>query len=203
MKLIKDEKGFSLLEVTVSLMVLTVVLGIAFALLNGFQQTYRYEEGYADAQRNGRFAIARLNEIIRSAGNWPGGTYAVNGANFVEFPNGNGGSSIRLKSDLNGDRVFTTSISSNSDVIVTSEDVTIRLTGNALEMVDNTGTAPPDRAVLTIADNIRNITFSDPDVNNSRREVVVNLVATPNGIASNDPRFREVNYVSSIRLRNR
>ena len=198
-----NERGFSLMEVMVAMMVMTLVLGIAFALLNGFQQTYRYEEGFADAQRNGRFAIARLNEIIRSAGNWPGGTYAVNGANFVEFPDGNGGATIRLKSDLNGDRLFTTSVSSNSDVIITSEDVTLRLNGNALEMVDNTGTAPTGREVLTIADNIRSVTFSDPDANSSRREILVNLVALPTGIQQGDPRFREVHYTSNIRLRNR
>ena len=201
MKQVEGQNGFSLLEVTVALAVMTIVMGIAFSLLNGFQQTYRYEESYADAQRNGRFAIARLNEIIRSAGNWPGGTTAVNGASFVEFLNS--GTAIRLKSDLNGDRLFTTSVSSNSDVIITSEDVTIRLNGNAIEMVDNTGTAPPDRRVLTIADNIRSVTFSDPDVSNSRREVVVDMVAVPSGIATNDPRFREVHYVSNIRLRNR
>ena len=114
-------------------MVLTVVMGIAFMLLNRFQQTYRYEEAYADAQRNGRFAMVRLNEIIRTAGTNPTGDMIVNGWRFVEFgnqgsfPTGTAtisqGDSLRLKSGLNGDRQSNTTVRSDSDVIVTSENV--------------------------------------------------------------------------------
>ena len=59
-----QESGFSLMELVIALLVLTAVMGIAFMLLNRFQQAYRYEEAYADAQRNARLAVARLNEII-------------------------------------------------------------------------------------------------------------------------------------------
>ena len=71
MVLAANQKGFSLTEVTIALGVMTVILGVAFTLLSRFQASYRYEEGYVDAARNGRFAITRLNEIIRSAGTNP------------------------------------------------------------------------------------------------------------------------------------
>lgn len=210
MRRTKNENGFSLLELTVSLLVLTVVMGIAFMLLNRFQQTYRYEEAYADAQRNGRFAMVRLNEIIRTAGTNPTGDMIVNGWRFVEFgnqgsfPTGTAtisqGDSLRLRSDLNGDRQSNTTVKSDSDVIVTSENVVLQLdsTNRRINMIDlNAGT----NGTVPLADNIRSLTFRDPD--GSRRDVEVQIVAVPNGIASGDPRYREVRYTSTIRLRNR
>src|SRR5215471_13255576 len=133
-----SESGFSLLELTVALGVLTVVMGAAVMLLNNFQKASRASEVYAEAERNGRFAISRLDEIIRSAGCNPTSLTSVNNATFLSFPNGNGGSSIQLKSDLDGDGLFNSRVTSNSDVIVTSENVTLQLSGNSLQLTDNT-----------------------------------------------------------------
>jgi prepilin-type N-terminal cleavage/methylation domain-containing protein len=197
------ERGFSLLEVTVALLVMSVVMGTAFALLNRFQQAYRYEEANAEAQRNGRFAIARLQEIIRSAGTNPSANSAVNGASFIQFPDGNPGPSIRLLTDLNGDGLFTASVSVNSDVIVTSEDVTLKLVNDKILLIDNTLPAGAPRKTLIIAENIRSLTFSDPNPNSSRREVIVDLTAVPSGISDGDPRYTQVRFTSAIRVRNR
>src|SRR5215216_3322185 len=84
-KPMRQTSGFSLLEVTIALLVMTAIIGVAFMLLNRFQQRHRYEEAYADAQRNARFAVTRLNEIIRTAGTNPTGDSAVNNWRFVEF----------------------------------------------------------------------------------------------------------------------
>src|SRR5215470_5602272 len=108
------ESGFSLLELTVAMGVLTVVMGAAVMLLNNFQTASRTAEIYAEAERNGRFANSRLAEIIRSAGCNPSSLTSVNNATFITFPGGNGGSSIELKSDLDGDGLFVTHVSSNS-----------------------------------------------------------------------------------------
>jgi len=193
-----SESGFSLLEVTVALGVLTIVLGAAVAILNGFQRSSRADEIYAEAARNGRFAISRISEIIRSAGCNPTSLTSVNSATFVSFPNGSGGPSIQLKSDLDGDGRFTSSVSSNSDVIVTSEDVTLQLSGNSLQLTDNTviGATP-----VTIAEDIRSVTFTDPD--GTGRSIVANLTAMPTGVRWGDPNYIEVQFTSTIRLRNR
>ena len=208
MKQTKGEHGFSLLEVTIALLVMTVIIGVAFMLLNRFQQSYRYEEAYADAQRNARFAVTRLNEIIRTAGTNPTGDTAVNNWRFVEF-GANGvfqtagtqseGNSLRLKSDLNGDRQPNTTVSAN-DVIVTSENITLRhdTANRQIIMVDNT---PSGSGTIPLADSISSLTFRDPD--GSRRAVEVSLTSVPSGIATNDPRYREVHYTTTIRLRNR
>jgi len=206
----KYESGFSLMELVMSLLVLTVVMGIAFSLLNRFQQSYRYEESYADAQRNARFAVARLNEIIRSAGTNPTANTTVNPTNFVSLlaPTTVSGtaissSSIQLRSDLNGDTLNTTTVSSNSDVIVTSENVTLWLdAANSRIMMDD-NTVNPALSV-TIAESIRSVTFTDPNgASNTNKAIQVLLVAAPSGIAVGDPRYREVSYNATIRLRNR
>jgi type II secretory pathway component PulJ len=205
----KDQSGFSLLEVTISLLVLTTVVGIAFSLLNRFQHSYRYEEAYADAQRNARFAMARLNEVIRSAGTNPTATTAVNPTDFAVLlpPTSVSGTtvssaSIQLKSDLNGDAQNVSSLSAG-DVIVTSENVTLQLdqTTSQLVMIDNT---PSGNGTIPIADNIRAITFTDLDgASRTNKAIQVRLVAVPSGIPTGDPRYREISYTSVIRLRNR
>lgn len=195
--------GFSLLEVTIALAIITVILGIAFTVLNRFQRNYRYEMGYVDAQRNGRFAIARLSEIIRSAGTNPTGKTAVNWLTFVDFGGGNSSSTLTLKSDLDGDGATTSTLTSSADVIIASENVTLRLntSTSTVEMVDNNLASGSPRQILPIAENIRSITFSDPD--GTRRQVDVTLLAIPSGIPTSDPQYREVEFTTSIRLRNR
>jgi prepilin-type N-terminal cleavage/methylation domain-containing protein len=206
MKPKKSEQGFSLIEVTVALGVMTVIVGIVFTLFNRVQQNYRYEEAYADAARNGRFAVSRLEEIIRSAGTNPTGRTSVNWLTFVDFGGGDSSSSLHLKSDLNGDGATTSTLTSDADVIVASEDVVLRLnsTANTIEMVDNNPPNAPQHPAVPIAENIQSLTFSDPDtVNHSRKEVDITLTAIPAGIATSDTLFRQVTFTANIRLRNR
>ena len=197
------DDGFSLMEVTIGLAVLTIIMGMAFMLLNNFQQSYQREEAYADAARNARFAVSRLEEIVRSAGTNPTGKTAVNWLTFVDFGGGNQSSSLHLISDLNGDAATSSTISSDSDVIITSENVTVRLdtATNTIVMVDNNLPIDSTRRTVPIAENIRSLTFRDPD--GSRRQVDVDLYAVPAGIPLTDKRYREVHYTANIRLRNR
>jgi prepilin-type N-terminal cleavage/methylation domain-containing protein len=203
MKPTNTESGFSLVEVTIALAVMTLILGVTFTLFNRLQLTYRHEEGYAEAARNGRFAIARLNEIIRSAGTNPTGKTAVNWLTFVDFGGANTSSSLHLLSDLNGDGATASTVAADSDVIITSENVTLQLDTNThtIVMIDNNQPPGSSRRIVPIAENIQSLTFSDPD--GSRREVDITLTAMPNGFSPADPNYREVKYTTNIRLRNR
>ena len=144
-----------------------------------------------------------MNEIIRSAGTNPTGKTAVNWLTFVDFGGGNSSSTLGLKSDLDGDGATTSTLASNTDVIIASENVTLQLNSstNTIEMVDNNQPTSSARRILPIAENIRSITFSDPD--GTRREVDVTVSAVPSGIATSDPQYREVQFTTTIRLRNR
>jgi prepilin-type N-terminal cleavage/methylation domain-containing protein len=197
------ERGFTLFEVMIGVAIVTIVMGVAFSLLSRMQTNYRYENAYVDAQRNGRFAISRLNEIIRSAGTNPTGKTTVNWFRFVDFGGGNSGSTLTLVSDLDGDGLTTSTLSSSTDVIIASESVTLQLntSTNTIEMVDNNTPTTSPRHILPLAENIRSVTFSDPD--GTRREVDVDLVAVPSGIATSDPQYRQVHFTTEVRLRNR
>ena len=205
MKLDSNEQGFSLIEVTIGLGVMTTIMGIAFMLLNSFQFSYQREEAYADAARNARFAVSRLEEIIRSAGTNPTGKTAVNWLTFVDFGSvtTNSSSSLHLISDLNGDGATTSTMAANSDVIITSENVTLSLdtATNTIVMVDNNQPVGSTRRTVPIAENIRSLTFTDPD--GFRRQVDVDLRAVPSGVPTTDKRYREVHFTANIRLRNR
>ena len=203
MKSTGSEEGFSLIEVTIGLGVMTIIMGVAFMLLNGFQLSYQREEAYADAARNARFAVSRLEEIVRSAGTNPTGKTVVNWLTFVDFGGGNSSSSLHLISDLDGDGATTSTITADSNVIITSENVTLRLdtATNTIVMVDNNQAVDSTRRTVPIAENIRSLTFTDPD--GSRREVDVDLYAVPSGIPTSDKRYREVHFTANIRLRNR
>ena len=182
---------------------MTTIMSVAFMLMNGFQQSYQREEAYADAARNARFAVSRIEEIVRSAGTNPTGRTTVNWLTFVDFGGGNSSSSLHLISDLNGDAATTSTITADSDVIITSENVTLTLntSTNTIVMVDNNQPIDSTRRSVPIAENIRSLTFTDPD--GSRRQVDVDLYAVPNGVPITDRRYREVHYTANIRLRNR
>jgi prepilin-type N-terminal cleavage/methylation domain-containing protein len=203
MKQQSKQSGFSLIEVTVALAVLTVLMSLAFNLLNRFQVSYQVEQGYVDAARNARFAIVRMEEIIRSAGTNPTGRSAVNWLSFVDFGGGNSGSTLHLLSDLNGDGATASTLTSGGDVIIVSENVTLQLdtNTNTILMIDNNQPSGSPQRTVPIAENIRSLSFSDPD--GSRREVVMDLVAVPSGIPTGDRRYREVHFSSIVRLRNR
>ena len=209
MKPATNQSGFSLMELVIGLMLITVVTGVSISLLSRFQTSYRYEEAYADAQRNARFALSRLNEIIRSAGTNPTGKMTVNESDFAVLisPTTSGtsstASSIQLKSDLNGDTLNTANISANSDVIVTSENVTLRLDAVNRRIMMDDNTVSPVQSV-PIADNIISLSFTDPNgATRTNKTIIVSLVAVPNGIIQGDKRYREVAYSGAIRLRNR
>ena len=86
---------------------------------------------------------------------------------------------------------------------MTSENLTLRLDApnSRIVMDDNTAGGSTN---VTIAENIRSVTFTDPNgASNTNKAIQVKLVAIPSGIASGDPRYREVSYNATIRLRNR
>lgn len=81
-------KGFSLLELTLVLLILGVVMGAVFNALNNGQKTFDSELANAQAQENARYAIDRISEIIQTAGNNPQTIIALNGLSFVTLYDG-------------------------------------------------------------------------------------------------------------------
>ena len=220
MKQTTQESGFSLFELVVTVAILTVVMGAAFNLMTRSQVSYDANQIQAEAHANADFAVNRVTEIIRGAGSNPTNLTTVNWIDFLTNPDS---SSVRVKSDLNGDgdvtdRVDAVSAATTTQYhIISSEDVTLRyyptetvvsgvtIPARTICMIDNTPvpgtTASYDLAPIVIAQNI--LSFSCPAGSNPR-EVTLSITAGPSrAISTSDPRYRSYATSARIRLRNR
>ncbi len=63
-----QQKGFTLVEVMISLILASLIILAVVSLFIGNSRNYRMEEGNARIQENGRFALDMLTENIRGAG---------------------------------------------------------------------------------------------------------------------------------------
>jgi type II secretory pathway pseudopilin PulG len=71
MKLVSNERGFTLAELMVASTVTMLVLGGAVALTSQVQNSYRRQIEDAAAEQEGRYALEWVSRLIRGAGNNP------------------------------------------------------------------------------------------------------------------------------------
>lgn len=198
----QPEAGFSLLEMIVSVALSTIVMGAALSLLINSQRVYSAEQANADAQENARFAILRLSEILRGAGNNPASIQTFNpltstsvADNGVVVAPGTGGNQVTIFADYNGNGTFTDNISS-SDNIITSENVTLRLNGTTIEMVDNT----PGGVTSPIVQDIQAVVFTEAA---DRRSISLTITARSTRAVPGDGMYRTATMSGRVQLRNR
>jgi len=71
MKIISNERGFTLAEIMVASLVTMLVLGGAVAITSQVQQSYRRQIEDSAAEQEGRYALEWVSRLIRGAGNNP------------------------------------------------------------------------------------------------------------------------------------
>jgi prepilin-type N-terminal cleavage/methylation domain-containing protein len=71
MKIIRNERGFTLAELLVATMITTVVLGGAVMLTSSVQQSFRRQIEDSAGEQEGRYALDWVSRLIRAAGNNP------------------------------------------------------------------------------------------------------------------------------------
>ncbi len=69
------ERGFSLLELMVGIVVFTLIAGAAFGLLNVSQQRYQMESQFLDSLQTARVALDQMARDIHSAGYPPANSF--------------------------------------------------------------------------------------------------------------------------------
>ena len=131
---LRDARGFSLMELMVASVVMTIVLGSAVALTSQVQSGYRRQLEDTAAEQEARYAIDWIGKYIRGAANNPAASAStecpVAGDVIpVQFdPNGDGeNNDIRLMTDANPpDGLFGGSVATGG-CNQSNEDVTISL----------------------------------------------------------------------------
>jgi prepilin-type N-terminal cleavage/methylation domain-containing protein len=138
-----SQEGFSLLELLVSVVIITVLMAIVFQFLNANQQRYRSQQLLAEVSQGGRSAFEVITQELNQAGYNPpfltnktvGGGSAVNpGVNLISFPIG-GGSTPATKGIFYGTRLVignnctgTPAVCDQEEVVV-NQDTTVATTG--------------------------------------------------------------------------
>lgn len=140
-----DQRGFTIAEVLVAMVVSLVMLGGAVAITSQVQNGYRRQMEETAAEQEGRYALDWVTRLIRAAGNnpysivtgdCPGAGTAFNGL-IVDPNNDNVHNDIRMQTDSNPpDRLLGGTLNNCNQP---NEDVTVRYDAatQTIQFLDN------------------------------------------------------------------
>ena len=94
-----DARGFTLVEMLLSILILAIVSGGVLTTFNNSQLSYQSHEDVAEVTSKSRFSIDQLMTYFRQAGNDPEGHLASNAIAPIEIL---GTGHVRINSDLTG-----------------------------------------------------------------------------------------------------
>jgi prepilin-type N-terminal cleavage/methylation domain-containing protein len=134
--------GFTLVEVLISIAILSILFGTIYRTFDIFNRSYTSENVKAGVQQKTRIGIDLMARDIRLAGLDPLGS-ADAGFN----PANTNSSSIQFTADLNYD----------GDVSDPFEDIRYGLNGNLLQLTSDLGTG---MVAATLLDNVTGLTFT-------------------------------------------
>lgn len=94
-----DARGFTLVEMLLSILILAIVSGGVFSTFNNSQLSYQSHQDVAEVISKSRFSLDQLMTYFRQAGNDPQGHLASNAIAPIEIL---GTGHVRINSDLTG-----------------------------------------------------------------------------------------------------
>jgi len=134
--------GFTLVEVLMSLAILSVLFGTIYRTFDTFNRSYANENVKAGVQQKSRIGIDLMARDVRLAGLDPLGSASA-GFN----PTNTNTSSVQFTADLNYD----------GDLDDPFEDIIYALNGNLLQQTSDLGSGP---VTATLLDNVTALTFT-------------------------------------------
>ena len=183
--------GFTLVEVLMSLAILSVLFGTIYRTFDTFNRSYANENVKAGVQQKSRIGIDLMARDVRLAGLDPLGSA---GAGFN--PTNTNTSSVQFTADLNYD----------GDLADPFEDMIYALNGNLLQQTTDLGSGP---VTATLLDNVTALTFTyldqadnllpEPIAADQIRTVIISL--TMQRPAGRDGTVSRT-YTSRVRCRN-
>lgn len=163
MKIIRNQRGFTLLEVLISSAVSVIVLAAIYLMLMTNQVTYARGENKVEIQQNARVAMRRMAREVRMSGYDPGSAIPAQASQAaIQVANAN---MITFIADLGGDDV--------------SDRITYRLQGNQVirESASWVGGAwtPNPPVSSQVADAVTVLAFRYFDANDNETATLGNI----------------------------
>lgn len=118
-RVLKEEEGFTLTEVLVTMMLMILVLFALYSIFDMSIRVFSFGNDKVEATENARIGLARMEREVRAA--YPKDKAADPADETLFFP-GTGANSISFGNDVNGDRI-----------VGTGEEITYTLDGTTLE----------------------------------------------------------------------
>ena len=143
------QKGMTLIELMIGLVIAMILLAGVAEIFLGSKQTYRYQEGMARLQENGRYTMDTLSAKIRMAGYT--GCFSMDAGDLVNTVNGGGNVEYDFSKPIIAWQANTSSYENNKDATTYAAEIP----SDIRTLISNTpaGTAYSDIIVFTGADN--------------------------------------------------
>jgi type IV pilus assembly protein PilW len=183
--------GFTLVEVLISIAILSILFGTIYRTFDIFNRSYTKENVKAGVQQKTRIGIDLMARDVRLAGLNPLGTAS---AGFS--PVDTNSTSIHFTADLNYD----------GDVNDPFEDISYALNGNLLEQTCDLGTGPTTATLLENVSDLRftyldaaDVPLAEPIPTDQIRTIIISLT-TQREAGRDGPISRT--YTTRVRCRN-
>lgn len=155
---LKNQKGFSLMELVIASSILLMILGILSTIMLGVNKSYTQQQPRIEAINETTAVLNLMSRLIRMAGNNPNG---ISGLHGIDPGTAVGGhyKTIRIRSDWHG---TTLSSPPDGDTADSLEDITFTVSSGILMKQEQ----PADTAPVEFLDNINDLRFTYFDTNN-------------------------------------
>ncbi|HEY2931151.1 MAG TPA: prepilin-type N-terminal cleavage/methylation domain-containing protein [Acidobacteriota bacterium] len=197
------QRGFTFLELMVSITILAILSGGVFTLFNATQKRYQAEKEYAETVQNARVALDLLSRCIRQAGN------NEDPAAFAFEPLSYAGSTLTIRSDLTGSIAGGSVQQATGDpdgkLTAAYETITINFNSSSKQIVLNAGYGEE-----ILAENINKLEFKFYDsagvetaTMNDVSKVSITLEALSNGSDPQSGKRNSIKLSSNVYLRSK
>jgi prepilin-type N-terminal cleavage/methylation domain-containing protein len=192
-----SQNGFSLIELLISMVIVSIILGILSSIIWGVNKSYAVHRPRMESVSDANAALDIMARLIRMAGNNPNAIAGLQGIDPGTAVSGQY-NTIRIRSDWHGN---TTSGPPDGDTNDSFEDITFTVVSGQLLKQEN----PADTAPVEFLDNVDSIRFTYFDTNNTP---ITDPVANNSAIArvnieidTQTPDSTAVTFKTSVYLR--
>lgn len=158
MKKNNNQKGFSLIELSIGMVTVIMILGILSSIILGINRSYSQQRPRMEAVNDATATLNIMARLIRMAGNNPNDILGLQGID-AGVPVSGQYNTIRIRSDWHG---ASTSSEPDGDTDDTFEDVTFSVSAGVVMKQE----LPADATPVEFLDHVNSLRFTYYDTDN-------------------------------------